>query len=527
MRQFNALGDVRSKIQLRTTGKFPSFAAGCLYRTGPGGYKIKRNDGNVFACSHWFDGFTTVHRFELVPGENECSSVWYSSYNQVDDTIEHARKTGRLHGITFGQKRDPCDTLYKKLKTVFEPVLPGTLTSMSIGVTIRDALPVEVARSKAENTSVLTVTTDNHQTKTFDATTLEPLGVTAQAHLHPSLTGPISAAHASTDPRTGEFFSFNLAFGAKHTYRVFRATLDGHVDILAEISGLDIHGAYIHSLFVTPNFVILCMWPAYFRRLGIDILWYRNLMDAMVFDEKAKTVWIIVDRHHGRGVVKKFTSPPFFCFHTVNAWEESSSSSTDHVDIICELVQFQNTDILTRFYYHNLVSDESGVEAFHKRHESTAATLTRYKLREVPLNGNKKSKAAAAESIMSLKSPLAGDLPRINPNFSMKPHRYVWSVLDRGLSSFVDGLVKTDTLEGASRIWEHPKQTPGEPVFIPRPGAEDEDDGVVLSVVLDGSSGRSYLLCLDARTMEEMGRAEVGRAVGFGFHGTHVGEAKH
>lgn len=529
--QFNALGDVKSKVQLRVTGRFPSFAAGRLYRTGPGGYKITRKDGNTFSCSHWFDGFTTIHRFELVQGASACTEVWYSSQSQVDETIELARETGRLDGITFGQKRDPCDTLYKKVKTMFEPVLPGTPNSMNIGVTFRDALPVEVSRSKSGEKEVMTVTTDNHQSKTFDAATLEPLGVTDQAHLHPSLSGPISAAHAATDPNTGDIFNFNLAFAAKQTYRIFRAGLDGSVEILAEVSGLDIRGAYIHSLFATPNFVILCIWPAYFRKLGIDILWARNLMDAMNFDANAKAVWLVVDRHHGRGVVRKFTSPAFFCFHTVNAWEEKTNAGD--CDIICELVQFESADILQRFYYKNLVSDEPGVQAWHDDHSSTAAYLTRYKLAGVPLDGKRKSSqsgsgdARYAQPIMSLKSPLAGDLPRMNPKFSMKPHRYVWSVLDRGHSSFVDGLVKTDTVEGTSRNWEHECQTPGEPVFIPRPGAEEEDDGVVLSVVLDGNTGSSYLLCLDASTMEEMGRAEVDRAVGFGFHGTHIANDQH
>jgi len=49
-----------------------------------------------------------------------------------------------------------------------------------------------------------------------------------------------------------------------------------------------------------------------------------------------------------------------------------------------------------------------------------------------------------------------------------------------------------------------------------------EDDGVLLSVVLDGPAGKSYLLVLDAQTMTEVGRAQLDGVVGFGFHGTHV-----
>ena len=66
------------------------------------------------------------------------------------------------------------------------------------------------------------------------------------------------------------------------------------------------------------------------------------------------------------------------------------------------------------------------------------------------------------------------------------------------------------------------KHTPGEAIFVPDPDRNEEDGGFLLSVILDGEKGTSYLLCLDAENMQEVGRAEVGAAVGFGFHGCHV-----
>jgi carotenoid cleavage dioxygenase-like enzyme len=56
-------------------------------------------------------------------------------------------------------------------------------------------------------------------------------------------------------------------------------------------------------------------------------------------------------------------------------------------------------------------------------------------------------------------------------------------------------------------------------VFVPAPGAAAEDDGVVLSVVLEAAENRSCLLALDAATFTELGRAEVPHAIPFGFHG--------
>jgi beta,beta-carotene 9',10'-dioxygenase len=56
-------------------------------------------------------------------------------------------------------------------------------------------------------------------------------------------------------------------------------------------------------------------------------------------------------------------------------------------------------------------------------------------------------------------------------------------------------------------------------VFVPAPQADHEDDGVLLSVVLDGRTGNSFLLVLDAASLQELARAEVPHQIPFGFHG--------
>ncbi len=81
-----------------------------------------------------------------------------------------------------------------------------------------------------------------------------------------------------------------------------------------------------------------------------------------------------------------------------------------------------------------------------------------------------------------------------------------------------------DTDTGETIVWSADHHTPGEAIFIPADGTDDEDEdaGYILSVVLDGDAGTSYLVCLDARDMSEIGRADCGLPVGFGFHGTHI-----
>ena len=56
-------------------------------------------------------------------------------------------------------------------------------------------------------------------------------------------------------------------------------------------------------------------------------------------------------------------------------------------------------------------------------------------------------------------------------------------------------------------------------MFAGRPGRTAEDDGVVLSVVLDAPRGTSFLLVLAAATFTEVARAELPHPVLFGYHG--------
>ena len=83
--------------------------------------------------------------------------------------------------------------------------------------------------------------------------------------------------------------------------------------------------------------------------------------------------------------------------------------------------------------------------------------------------------------------------------------------------------MKIDLTDGSTRTWHEPGHYPGEGVFAGRPGRTAEDDGVIMSVVLDADRGTSYLLVLDARTFTEVARTGLPHPVLFGYHGQFYG----
>ena len=84
-------------------------------------------------------------------------------------------------------------------------------------------------------------------------------------------------------------------------------------------------------------------------------------------------------------------------------------------------------------------------------------------------------------------------------------------------------MAKINVQRGNFVSWSEWNCQPGEPVFVPRPDAKREDDGVILSVVLDPNSGQSFLLILDSKPFKEIARALVPHHIPFGIHGQYYG----
>lgn len=137
----------------------------------------------------------------------------------------------------------------------------------------------------------------------------------------------------------------------------------------------------------------------------------------------------------------------------------------------------------------------------------------RLRLPGIPSSPTSETKEAIPE--LDADRKVVFELPTLNSNRITKKHRYFYCVSDTGKSTFFDGLVKYDAQTRTAKTWSVFAQSAGEPIFVPRDRdiEGDEDDGVLLSVVLEGTAGK---------TMTEVDRASVNGVVGYGFHGTHV-----
>jgi torulene dioxygenase len=241
-------------------------------------------------------------------------------------------------------------------------------------------------------------------------------------------------------------------------------------------------------------------------------------------------------------------TPTFFTFHTINAYNSPSPDDPSKDDVTIDLTCYETNAILDHLYLDHMRSIPSpgqpGIDIPSAR---------RYTLSDItppPINTEKSTvtyvrvptpKTITTPPIKEARMEFEIsniELPTIHPRAYSTPYRYAYGThrAERDAPGvFVDKIVKIDMKTRTWKTWGAEGYTTGEPIFVSRPRSqnhrgtrgeggrlvkeEDEDDGVVLSVVLDGVQQRSMLVVLDAKDLKEVARAEMDRCVPLGFHG--------
>lgn len=222
------------------------------------------------------------------------------------------------------------------------------------------------------------------------------------------------------------------------------------------------------------------------------------MMDGMHFYPNHPTRYIVISRAENR-VVAKYESPSFFCFHTVNAFD-----TPDGIDI--DLCHYEDHSILESLSLDNL----------RLATDLPLSTLVRVSLPNLSTAIANRDKEPHEASLHTLSGHVL-ELPRVNPNYLRKAYRFVYGV-SKDVTVF-DVISKVNVETGERWVWGLEKSVVGEPIFVPNPEGQEEDDGSLLVVVLDDDVRESMLIVLDAKSMTEVARAVVPQIVPLGFHG--------
>lgn len=483
---FDNCEEVVEPIKLPVAGELPAWLEGTLLRNGPGVYEIETDEGTTHSLDHWFDGLAVLHRFTIEDG-----TVRYRNAHLARGLGRRIADQGYADHMSFGN--DPCQGLFGKLFTLFRKDVTDPKTGRSVqntGVTV-GKLPDDRLISK----------TDASLLQFVDWETLDASEPVSYADLDERFEGQLAAAHSQKDLARNRLINYALKLGRTGQYTVFSVAEDpAEHEVLASF---DAPPAYIHSFALTERYVVLIIWPTHLNAL--KLLWNRNITDSMSWEPEAGTIFHVVDRRQ-RKLVARYRSEAFFAFHNVNAWNEGD-------DVIIDLCGHDDAAVIDELFVDRL-RDRTTVPSLGR--------MRRYRLEDVSRADIDEPRQVSGRILSS--API--ELPRFNQRYHMSPTRYVYGISEGEGSDYWNGLVKIDVETGDHMTWSEADCYPGEPIMLAAPDGEKEDDGVVVSVVLDGRNGSSFLVVLDATDLSELCRATGAPAVPFGFHGNFYGVDK-
>jgi carotenoid cleavage dioxygenase-like enzyme len=447
---------------LEVDGRMPRWLRGVLVRNGPALFEIGEQRLN-----HWFDGLAMLHAFAFGDGR-----VSYANRFLRSSAYEAWRREGKMKYSEFGT--DPCRAIFSGVSSL--PVL-GAVPNANVSIERLGArfralteLPVPVR---------------------IDPRTARTLGVEGAMG-----TGRMGTAHPQHDPATGERFSYEIELvGPPAGVRVV-VERGGRRRELAFVA--QDRPGYLHSFGLTSRYVVLFTQPFTFDLAKFLSPGRGPIVTNFGWDGSRPSQVVLVDRVRG-GVAATIELDPFFVFHVINAYDDARGR------VVLDVCAHRDSGIVDALYLKNLRRAGTKVPQAAARRLTIDPATRRVAVRDLA-DGN-------------------FELPRVDTDrVGAREYRYAYgvAVADPARSGFVDRLGKLDVRRERITRWGERGAYPGEPVFVRRPGARGEDDGVLLSVVLDASARTSYLLVLDARDLTEIARARVPHHIPFGFHGVHA-----
>ncbi len=452
---FTSLEEETAVDRLPVAGEVPEWLTGALVRVTPALLEVGGR-----RLGHWFDGLAMLNRFGFADGRVSYKNRFIESRSYAD-----AKKGEFTRG---GFATDPCRSIFKRVQSIFSP-------------DFTDNPNVNLARIGERYIAM----TETPLPIEFDPETLDTIGPLPYAD---SLKAHVTTAHPHHDSARDELVNYVARFSRESEYLLYGLPARGASRrVIARLPVAE--PAYMHAFGMSGRHLILAEYPLRVNPLRMAFSG-RPFIENYRWRPEQGTRFQVIDRETG-GLRGSYETDAFFCFHHVNAFERGSS------ELVVDLVAYEDASVIDALYL-----DENGPRG----------TLPRAELRRyvIDLDGGSVRWEPLAEGSV--------ELPRID--YGRKNTRdYAHAYFAGAEDGWIDRLVKVDVREGTRYEWAAPDCYPGEPVFVREPGAEAEDVGVVLSVVLDAAAGHSFLLVLDAVSFEELARAEAPHHIPFGFHG--------
>jgi beta,beta-carotene 9',10'-dioxygenase len=511
--------------QLKIVGKIPDFINGTIYRNGFGKF-----EGNEFKLNHLFDAMSLILKFDIIDG-----NVYFKSRLLNSNYYNDSKKGIPLYRTLGGT------TPEMNMKQSIETKLHFMQDNLNANLIIMNNKLFAI--SDLAGDIVIDKTTLEYQGK-YKFINQENENIITSAHPERWLANRNIIVNYETDLQ-------------KMVYKFYyiNAT-NNNEDKLEKRYFFDIptkNFSYVHSFSLTQKYIIFIEYPVYcnIAKIVDSVV----ILPTIKWDSNSKTKINIIDLSNKYSKLITIDTEPFFSFHHINAFDFMSKSYDNDNDneeedidnIFVELITYEDSSIFDSFYMNNLLNDTTKLKNIPGGNYS-----------KIIINLDKKRKITYFEKLTEKINGETIEMPTMNQNYKGTFYKYFYAFTNTGK------IIKVDVVTGAILEWFREGHIPSEPIFIPfinhtdfannkenknetesepnnklqcisefilnktllsysynKINSKNEDNGVVVSVVLDTISSKSYLLFLDAKSFLEIAKAEISTHIPLSCHGLY------
>jgi carotenoid cleavage dioxygenase-like enzyme len=284
------------------------------------------------------------------------------------------------------------------------------------------------------------------------------------------------SAHPKVDEATGELLFFNYS---KHPPYMHYGVVDADGQLVTYIP-IPLPGPRLpHDMIFSENWSILNDLPLFWDQ---ELLRERNL-HAVRLHEGVPARFALVPRHGTPEQIRWFEASPTYVLHWLNAYEEGDEVVVDGY------FQENPTPSPDGLREHG---DYAHMMAYLDGH-SLATRLHRWRFNLV--DGTTREERLDDRTV---------EFGMINQKFAGRKYRYVYSTMAKPGWFLFEGFVKHDLETGNGiELKLEPGRYASEAPFAPRIGSTDEDDGYLVSFIIDENRGTSECVLIDCKRFAE------------------------
>tara|TARA_B100000579_G_C22817300_1_gene848595 strand:- start:532 stop:2022 length:1491 start_codon:yes stop_codon:yes gene_type:complete len=450
-------------------GKVPKGLSGTFYRNGPG--QLERGGQWVH---HPFDGDGMITSLEFSNGKINFSN----RFIRTKEYLAESKANKFLYRGVFGTQK------------------PGGQLSNAFDVRLKNIANTNVIKFGDE----LLALWEASSPYSINPKTLETNGLS-------NLNGVLKpteafSAHPRFDPghhNEKRMVTFGVKTGPKSTLRLMEFGMeDNNVgSILSDRKDSFGGFAFLHDFAITKNWAIFLQNAISFNPIPF-LIGKKGAAQCLSSDSKAKPKFWLIPRDSGVHANKPpliIDAPGGFVFHHLNAFEAN------------------NEIILDSIYYNDFPTIEPGQDFKNIDFDLLPEGI----LKRCVIDINKKSFQ------LDELSKQCCEFAMVNPSKQGLQAKFGWmAVAENELGNGpLQGIKKINLFDKTSITWSAGHRGfVNEPLMVPNPNSEKEDDGWILVVMWNGKREGSDLVILNASDMKEIALLELPIPIPYGLHGS-------